>query len=558
MKKAYKLLAMLTALIMILGVMPTAAFGASGGACGDNLTWVLDNGTLIISGTGEMTEKPWSDYKKDIKSVVINEGVTSIIGSAFLGCSALTSVSIPSGVKKIGYGAFEFCRKLTNIDVDNNNLFYMSIDGVLFNKDRTELVSYPEGKSESSYAVPNGVTSIGYSAFSWCANLKAIVLPDSVTSIDDSAFAWCMSLTNITIPKNVSSIGKFVFVDCSSLTEINVDENNSSYISIDGVLFNKDKTTLVAYPAGKSDNSYTVLENVKSIGGYAFYNCPNLENITVPRGVTRIGDSAFFGCTALTDVYYNSIEENWKKVTVEISNEPLINATIHYAPVAITAELGWNDNAFTINYIFDGTFVENTGVDVSFQGSEEVVSADHVEGFAGIGFATVNTNRIYTATPWVKVGGNKLFGTPVTTSIYKLVTDAIATGKYNYENKIVPQRLKALNEVIKNGGIYLVKNGNSYRLTDETANILTLESLENNTAVLKLTENAKNAGLSFNILEGATENGKITVHIDGTVQTFEAEVILLNAIQLEFVPEEVKEEVIDEVEIVYDFTEEIL
>jgi len=341
------------------------------GTCGDNLTWTLDSeGTLTISGTGDMTGSPWDPYSEDIYKVIIKNGVTSIgnyafeyceslesitipasvtsigegafrycsnlvsinlpesvtgIGDyAFYGCYSLGSITLPDGVTSIGKSTFYYCGSLTEINVDSNNPAYTSVDGILFNKDKTELLCYPAGKTETTYeipygvtsigegafeccnlesiTIPEGVTSIGNYAFEYCESLESITIPASVTSIGESAFEWCVDLRSITLPDGVTSIGKRTFYYCGSLTEINVDSNNSAYTSETGVLFNKDKTELLCYPAGKTETTYEIPYGVTSIGESAFECCEYLRSITLPEGVTSIGESAFGCCLCLVSI----------------------------------------------------------------------------------------------------------------------------------------------------------------------------------------------------------------------------------------------------------------
>ncbi|MBR2927478.1 MAG: leucine-rich repeat domain-containing protein [Clostridia bacterium] len=260
-----------------------------------------------------------------LKSIVIPDSVTSIGDWAFSGCKSLTSIVIPDGVTSIGYEAFSGCTSLTSITIDTNNKTYMSKDGVLYSKDGATLIRYPAGKTATHFTIPNGVTSIRGSAFSYCSSLTSIVIPDSVTSIGDDAFYscssltsivipdsvtsigyeafyYCTSLTSITIPDGVTSIGYEAFSGCKSLTSITIDTNNKTYMSKDGVLYSKDGATLIRYPAGKTATHFTIPNGVTSIRGSAFSGCTSLTSITIPDSVKNIGEHAFSGCTSLTSI----------------------------------------------------------------------------------------------------------------------------------------------------------------------------------------------------------------------------------------------------------------
>ena len=301
------------------------------GSCGDNLTWNLtEDRTLIISGSGGIkdyssdyqdgayrTNAPWGTYWKEITAVVIESGVTSIGNCAFSGCSSLTSVMIPDSVTRIGDKAFEscdsltsitipksvtsigiafvICKKLSSIVIDVENANYTSINGIIFNKNCTNLLLYPAGKKDSTYEVPAGVTSIGEYAFYYCSSLTSVTIPKGVTQIGECAFEGCSGLTSVTIPKGVTSINGGAFFGCSSLTSVMIPES------------------------------------VTSIGAWAFVRCASLTSITIPESVTSIGRSAFESCGRLTNVYYGGTEAQWNRVNIGSYNTPLLSATIHFS-----------------------------------------------------------------------------------------------------------------------------------------------------------------------------------------------------------------------------------
>ena len=315
MKK--KILAIILSVIMLLSVVPITASAATvTGTCGENLTWIFDDGTLTISGTGVMDdydydECPWEGYKDIIFKVIIDNGVTTISNLAFCDCNNLTSVTIPDSVISIGDMAFTECTSLENISVDNDNQFYSSDEcGVLFNKDKTTLIQYPAGNERTSYIIPNGVTTIGLCAFFSCTNLESVTFPDSLITIEYGAFYCCLKLASVTIPDSVTTIGDCAFDYCKSLTSIIIGDS------------------------------------VTTIGAYAFTYCDNLKSITIGDSVTTIGYAAFYDCDSLSDVYYLGTEEQWNAISIDNThngNDPLLNAIIHFNYNSHTHEYGeWN------------------------------------------------------------------------------------------------------------------------------------------------------------------------------------------------------------------------
>ncbi len=320
-----------------------------------------------------------------LTSVTIPDGVTSIGEQAFSFCKSLTSVAIPASVTSIGACAFNGCLRLTSINVADDNADYSSKDGVLFNKEMTTLMQYPAGKTDTQYAIPNSVTSIGYSAF-YCSDLTSVTISNSVTSIGYSAFCNCPSLESVTIPNSVTSIGAWAFNNCSNLTSVTISNSVtsigysafSSCTSLTSVTISNSVTSIgdSAFSYCKSLKSVTIPNSVTSISEDAFRSCTSLASVTIPNSVTSIGDSAFsyckslksvtipnsvtsisedafrsctslasvtipdsvtsidrgafLGCTSLTDVYYSGSEAQWKQISIGSYNEPLLNAKINY------------------------------------------------------------------------------------------------------------------------------------------------------------------------------------------------------------------------------------
>ncbi len=268
-----KSMAVILATLMLLTAAPLAGFVGlelpdidfsakaatvvNSGTCGDNLTWTLDSdGTLTISGTGDMY-----DYDCSIISSDYFYGTPW-----YRNCESIKKVIIESGVTSIGDDAFYWCTSLTSV------------------------------------IIPGSVTSIGDEAFYWCTSLTSVTIPDSVTSIEEFAFSACISLTSVTIPDSVTSIGFAPFFYCISLIEIIVDADNKYYAADNGVLYNKDKTTIINYPAGKTDTSFAIPASVTVIGDCAFFGCVSLTSVVIPSGMTHINFGVFAYCTSLTSV----------------------------------------------------------------------------------------------------------------------------------------------------------------------------------------------------------------------------------------------------------------
>lgn len=154
----------------------------------------------------------------------------------------------------------------------------------------------------TSITIPDSVTNIGEYAFQSCSNLTSVTIPDSVTNIGQRAFLFCKSLKYITIPESVQDIGEYAFYGCKSLEKINAAAGNENYVSVNGILFSKDKTKIVCYPANKNDTSYSIPSSVKVVGSGAFRDCSHLKSITIPNSVTTMEHHAFSNCTSLTSI----------------------------------------------------------------------------------------------------------------------------------------------------------------------------------------------------------------------------------------------------------------
>ena len=351
------------------------------GVCGENLTWAIDDeGCLTISGTGEMYDydhsynnnSPWRN--REVKTVLINEGVTSIGDWAFSSCSNLTSITIPDSVVSIGDFAFEICINLkdvyysgtedtwktVSIDAGNDILTNATIhyndthsinsnnsvavdtvgdifsndklayevldDGTLMVRGKADLMDVLEDVNIPSELNGKKVTRIRELAFSWAAggNPKSIIIPNSITSIGYSAFDGCSNLTSITLPDNIKAIADYTFSGCVNLTSITIPNNvakigNYAFAGCSALTTITIPDSVTRINPGIFFNcinltSVDISNNIKSISKKTFENCTSLESIKIPNGIEEICSSAFFNCSNLTSITIpksiTNIEEN--------------------------------------------------------------------------------------------------------------------------------------------------------------------------------------------------------------------------------------------------------
>lgn len=257
MKRVLCLSLVLTILCALLTFTPAAA------AIYDDLFY--ENRGNHIEITGCINSSGSIDIPAEIDGIPVTN-----IDSLGSYNSSLTNINIPDSVTSIAYGAFYGCDSLLNITVAAGNQNYCDIDGVLFNKYKTEIHTFPQDKIQSEYTIPDGVTSIGSYAFYECENLTDINIPSSVTNIGPYAFSYCRNLTSVDIPVGVTSIDTDVFYKCENLTNINIPSS------------------------------------VTSIGPYAFSHCSSLTSVNIPAGVTSIGRNAF------SDSGYYNNKANWE------------------------------------------------------------------------------------------------------------------------------------------------------------------------------------------------------------------------------------------------------
>ena len=299
MKK--RLFAVVLAVVMILSSMPLA-FAAEvvhSGQLTDTVNWSLDSdGVLTISGTGSMGKDkywynlPWYSYSGAIYSVVIEEGVTDIVDTAFAWIDSIVTISIPSTVETIGDDDVFYCEDLESITVSPDNEYFSSESGILYNSDKTVLICYPSAKAGDTFTVPASVKEIAGGAFKSNKNIKNLIVPDTVETLNDSVF-YDAYFEYVSLGNGLTVLPSNCFFSCDSLRRIVIPE---SVTLIDIGCFMHAKLENIVFGP-----------NVKSVSNYAFYN------------------------TKLTHVHYLGTQEQFEATDISsVDNELLTTATVHY------------------------------------------------------------------------------------------------------------------------------------------------------------------------------------------------------------------------------------
>lgn len=263
-KKLYTLL-----FALLTGVTTIVAADINTGGFWYNLNHTSKTATITFKGdTYSAYTNEYSGSVHTYEVLQYNNEVYTITGIgdwAFADCTAITGVYIASYITKIGERAFYNCRDLASV------------------------------------TIPANVMIIGDMAFCACKNLSSITILEGVKSIGEGAFEWCKGVSSVTIPASVTSIGDAPFSGCNKLTSIQVSEFNDRYSSLDGVLFNLSRTTLIQYPGAKQ-GAYTIPDGVYTIGKAAFADCLGLSSVTIPSTVAYIENYAFDNCEAIDTI----------------------------------------------------------------------------------------------------------------------------------------------------------------------------------------------------------------------------------------------------------------
>lgn len=313
-----------------------------------------DTTAVVVKGDYSKLDSVFIPSKVKIDGSVYT--VTGIANNAFSNCKNLTYVNVSKGVTNMGIATFSYCENLETV------------------------------------VLGEGIEKISVSLFSGCASLSDINIPASVTKIDGSAFEGCASLASIDIPANVTNIVEYAFFDCQNLASINVDDKNTTYSSVDGVLYNKEKTILVQVPA-KFQGKFTIPSGVTKIASGAFGLCKGLTGIEIPNTVTSISEFAFEGCTGLTNL---TIPSSVKYIDWEaFKGCENLNVVIRNAKEDVSVETGAFDDCKSVTWKIIDESESPLKFKVLTETSAEVIRENCVEGSVTIPSKVVIDGKTY-------------------------------------------------------------------------------------------------------------------------------------------------------------------
>lgn len=275
----------------------------------------------ILENTYEIFEKAFMGCSS-LEKILLPSSLEKIETLAFLDCTGLKEIKLPSKVKTIGIGAFYNCNSLETILVDVQNTTFEDIGGVLIHQITNELLCYPSAKKDTTYQMPSQITSIQRAAILSNPYLIEIIIRDNLLTIGSENFSNCSNLEKITIGKNVCYVSDSILYNTPALKEIFVEQENKDYASIEGVLYSKDQTKLLKYPSAKTENLFIMPESVEWISYNSFESCTNLKEVVLSKNIKYVEKNAFTSKTPLTIyTYVDSYLSTWHTLAFGIHIE---------------------------------------------------------------------------------------------------------------------------------------------------------------------------------------------------------------------------------------------
>lgn len=411
-----KLTSILLVLILCFCITPVGAYNSSA-LYNEEYTFgyfkyfVLNNEALISGYTGIDTtvEIPETingysvtsiltdsfTFCYNLMKVIIPDSVVSVNAHSFSNCQNLKNIYVGTGVERFNAMAVVGCPNLVNISVDDNNRYYSSSNGILFNKSKTELVKFPDGL-DTEYGIPNYVTKIGPYAFYSSLNLISVTIPKSVTEISDSAFSGCSNLQNISIGSGVTRIGEFAFAYCESITDILIPNETlelakgafAGCYSLKNITLGEELTTIgpMAFAYCSKIDDIKIPNKVKKIEPETFLLCSSLKSISIPESVVEIGQDISVGCSGLVSIEvakenpdFSSIDGVlFNKSATELIIFPNSHSSSYTIPETVTAVSGY---AFGDSVNLTSIIIPKSVVKIgeyAFYGCEGLLEAGYV------------------------------------------------------------------------------------------------------------------------------------------------------------------------------------
>ena len=424
---------LIAVLAIVMGAATVQAQNPTSGTTGP-LTWKYDTGTktLTISGKGEMPNydwehsEPWQEHSQEMQKLVVEEGVTGIGNGAFRNARNLVSATFPKSLTRIGDEAFASCLNLPMV------------------------------------TLPAGVTSIGDYAFSYCGNLALATLPAGLQVIGRGVFDQCKKLSSVVIPAGVISIGDGAFAGCGSLPTITVAAGNTKYVAVDGVLFYKDKTVLLQYPAGRAATSYVIPAEVTNIVDEAFSLAYNLTAVTLPIGLTFIGNYAFLNCSRLTSITIPAAVKTIGEDAFTFCQE-LTEIKVEAANTAYTSA--------------DGVLFDKTKKTlIKYPGGRSATTYTIPAGVTNIDAEafenTLQLTSVTIPTSVKKIGEGAFFRSGLTSAVIPDGVDTIASRTFGWCEKLASVTLPASVKAIRFTAFYGCKNLKSLTVGAKTPPVI--------------------------------------------------------------------------------------
>lgn len=299
------------------------------GICNDNLSWQYDPSTktMMFNGKGELffdkagdycgVPLPWQNTvdDDDIEKIIISDGITYVNFSSFSDCINIKEFELGKDVKDLIHPICRYFKFLEKISIDPNNKYMTSINGIVYNKNKTMLICYPCGRENSQYKIPDGVKSIEQNCFSYSTNLKKISIPNSVKTIGSGAF-YNTGIINLVIPDSVNLIENHAFSECKNLKTVKIGNGVTNIECFYGC----DKLESIELGNSVEYISNNIQDGISE----------NLKTIVLPKSLKQIGSNIFKNCYNLKDVYYSGNENDWDKLQIGSGNDGLFIAQIHY------------------------------------------------------------------------------------------------------------------------------------------------------------------------------------------------------------------------------------